>query len=349
MNRFPEPDFGHLLHLSTDRGTFEHAEGAEPRPEHGYCTDDMARVLVVTTREPDRSPEIRRLASLSLRFLSDAQSLDGGCRNRRNRSGGWDDQPTVEDCWGRSLWGLGTAAARSDVDMVRQTAVALFERAASTRSPWLRANAFAALGAAELVAADPGHRSARHLLTDVADALAGSDGPPGRPGDGPTDWPWPEPRLSYANAVIPEAMIAAGSVLERAELLDRGLELLAWLLDHETVDGRLSVTPAGGSGPGDDKPGFDQQPVEVAALADACVRAAGVDTDDDGRWSEGIAAAVGWFVGDNDAGRPMWDPATGGGYDGLERDGVNRNQGAESSLALLSTLQHARHLEPVPG
>lgn len=38
-----EPNFGHLLALSDHRGTFEHADGAEPRREHGYCTDDMAR------------------------------------------------------------------------------------------------------------------------------------------------------------------------------------------------------------------------------------------------------------------------------------------------------------------
>jgi hypothetical protein len=356
MSPFPEPDFRHLLHLTTERGTFEHADGTEPRPEHAYCTDDMARVLVVTSREPDLASDVRRLASLSLRFLDDAQSLDGGFRNRRNRSGGWDDQPTVEDCWGRSLWGLGTAAARSDVDIVRQTAVALFERGASTRSPWLRANAFAALGAAEVLTSDPGHRAARRLLTDIADVLAPADPPPGRPSGGPAsgrpsagpaDWPWPEPRLSYANAVIPEAMIAAGSALERPELLGHGLGLLTWLVEHETLDGRLSVTPVGGAGPGDEKPAFDQQPVEVATLADACVRAGAVDHDR--RWSEGVAAAVRWFVGDNDAGRPMWDPSTGGGFDGLERDGVNRNQGAESSLALLSTLQHARQLEPVPG
>ena len=52
--------------------------------------------------------------------------------------------------------------------------------------------------------------------------------------------------------------------------------------------------------------------------------------------------AVDWFLGDNDVGVPMWDPATGGGYDGLTPHGPNLNQGAESTLALISTLQHAR-------
>ena len=41
----------------------------------------------------------------------------------------------------------------------------------------------------------------------------------------------------------------------------------------------------------------------------------------------------------------MWNPHTGGGYDGLQTSGPNLNQGAESTIALISTLQHARLLE----
>src|SRR5206468_6146131 len=113
------------------------------------------------------------------------------------------------------------------------------------------------------------HRGAQALLAASADMLQHDH----------TNavWPWPEPTLAYANAVIPDAMIAAGSLLDRPVLLRRGLHLLGWLLEHETIDGHLSVTPVGGSGPGARRPAFDQQPIEVAALADACARAAGVD------------------------------------------------------------------------
>jgi hypothetical protein len=141
-------------------------------------------------------------------------------------------------------------------------------------------------------------------------------------------------------------MIAAGALLDRPDLLRDGLALLAWLLDHETLGGHLSVTPVAGAAAGDVRPGFDQQPIEVAALADACARAAA--TDGHPRWADGVAAAVAWFQGRNDARVAMWDPETGGGYDGLEADGVNLNQGAESTLAALSTLQHARRLVAVP-
>ncbi|HTN80335.1 MAG TPA: hypothetical protein VMK16_11715, partial [Acidimicrobiales bacterium] len=147
----------------------------------------------------------------------------------------------------------------------------------------------------------------------------------------------------YANAVIPESLIAAGSLLQRPAVLRRGLDLLGWLLDHETRDGHFSVTPAGGAAPGARRPAFAQQPIEVAALADACVRAARLDGDNPA-WAAGVERAVAWFHGDNDGGHVMWDPMTGGGFDGLEAHGPNRNQGAESTLALLSTLQHARSL-----
>jgi len=333
----PDPRFDHLLHLTDRRGTFEHALIAEPRRERGYCTDDMARVLVVATREPNSGPEVNGLARVALQFLNDAQSYAGGCRNRMDSKGRWEDEPIMADWWGRCIWGLGTAAAHSDVGLVRRLAVIQFERAARVRSPWPRAMAFAALGAAELLCVDPEQPAARRLLTDYVETVA-------KP-NGDAAWPWPEPRLTYANAVLAEAMIAAGVALGDSTLQHQGLDLLGWLVDYETAGGHLSPTPAAGRGPDDLRPAFDQQPIEVSTLADACARAAVIDTGS--IWRDGVLAAAAWFMGDNDARQLMWDPETGGGFDGLHADGVNRNQGAESTLAVLSTLQHARRFSTV--
>jgi hypothetical protein len=318
--------------MTDERGTFEHALFREPRPEHGYCTDDMARVLVVAAREQYGPPALRHLAVLSLRFLLEALGPQGKCRNRMNQRGTWDDPPALNDCWGRCIWGLGIAASHSDDDEIRHRATRGLEQATRPRSPWPRAMAFAALGAAELLSVHPDDRSARSLLTDAADSMTRVRWDAG--------WPWPERRLTYANATLPEAMIAAGSALDRPILVERGLDLLEWLLDRESQEGHLSVTPVGGSGPDDHGPGFDQQPIEVAALADACARAMTVDNNR--RWVDGVTAAADWFQGDNDGSVVMWDPVTGGAFDGLEIGGANLNQGTESTLALLSTLQHAR-------
>ena len=329
------PVFDHLVQMTDTRGTFEHARGSEPRPEHGYCTDDMARVLVVTTREREASGDVNRLAGLAVRFLGEAQTLTGAVRNRMDATGKWTDAPSLDDCWGRCVWGLGTAVARSEVVWVRKMALVQFERAAQGRSPWPRSMAYAALGAAEVLSVHPDHSAARKLITDYAVSTRTSNGDS-------AEWPWPEPRLSYANAVLAEAMIAAGVALEAPKLWQRGLDLLGWLLDVEMTGDHLSPTPAAGRGPGDPRPAFDQQPIEVAALADACARAAAVDAS--ARWPEGVLAAAAWFEGDNDLGQRMWDPETGGGFDGLQEHGVNRNQGAESTLAVISTLQHAQRI-----
>lgn len=325
--------FAHLLAMSTAVGTFEHADHTTPRSEHGYCTDDMARVLITTSREPRPNAKIRALEALAYRFVADAQSVEGRSRNRRSSTGRWLDGHTVEDCWGRSVWAFGTAARHSTQEWVRQSSLSSFEHSAKARSPWRHAMAFAALGAAEVLTVHPHNYQARALLGDAVKTI----GSPQRS----EDWPWPEARLTYANAALPDALIAAGTALDRPELVQDGLRLLGWLLERETANGHLSPTPVGGSGPGDTVR-YDQQPIEVAAMADACARAATVSEDP--RWLATMALAAEWFAGNNDAATPMQDPLSGGGFDGLTATGANQNCGAESTLAMISTLQLAARL-----
>lgn len=332
----PEASFQHVLRLTDDVGIFEHALGSTPRRHHGYCLDDVARALLVVTREPHPASSVRDLTSIYLEFVASAQAPDGRCRNRLGPDRRWQDEPDVEDAWGRALWGLGTAAARAPDEEVRSAAGQLFDRSAHWRCGHRRSMAFAALGAAEILATSPDDPSARSLLAAVPPVL-------GRP-TGSTRWPWPESRLRYANAALPEALIAAGEHLDDRRALDDGLHLLGWLLEVETSGDHLSVTPAGGWTLGEARPGFDQQPIEVAALADACARALRVTGDE--RWALGLDRAVNWFLGNNDAQCPLYNPTTGGGHDGLHRAGRNDNQGAESTLAMVATLQHARRVVP---
>lgn len=273
-----------------------------------------------------------RLARVAFDFVLAAQAPNGRCRNRMDRDGRWTDRPRTDDCWGRSVWALG-AAATGHTPASRAIASEALDRALRQRSRWRRSMAFAALGAAEVLTAEPEHRGSRALLIDSVSTIGVA--PPGT-------WAWPEPRLTYANATIAEAMIAAGAALERDDVLTQGLAMLTWLLRLETSRGHLSVTGVGGRGPLDRGPQFDQQPIEAAALADACWRAHHVTGD--GMWSAGVAAAAGWFAGDNDTGASLRDERSGGCYDGLQAEGVNLNQGAESTLALVSTMQRAQSL-----
>ncbi|HUA43223.1 MAG TPA: glycosyltransferase [Streptosporangiaceae bacterium] len=329
-----QPVFDHLERLTDDRGLFEHALLTEPRREHGYCVDDAARGLIVVCREPEPAPAVRRMARCYLSFVLDAFDSAGACRNRMAASGQWRDEPAVGDWWGRALWGLGFAATRAQTPGMRARALGGFRIGAQRRSPHVRPMAFAALGAAELLTGRPGEVAARQLLTDLVAAV-------GQP-TGNSSWPWPEERLSYGNASIAEALIVAGHAIPDALALSHGLDLLEFLLRTENRDGHLSVTPARGRGRDDSSPAYDQQPIEVAALADACATAFRITRDSS--WLTGIRQAWDWFLGDNDSATPMFDPDTGGGYDGLEPGGRNLNQGAESTLAMLATAQQARRI-----
>jgi hypothetical protein len=332
----PSPSFTHLARLTDDTGLLEHARHAVPRRAHGYCTDDVARGLVVVSREPDPPPAVQRLADVYLSFLTHAQDDDGAFHNRLSYDRRWTDEPSLGDWWGRALWGLGTAAARSSAPWIQQEALFAFELGAARRSPAPHAMAFAGLGAAEVLRRHPAHPGASALLADAAAAVGWPDSDP--------LWSWPRRHLAYASAALAEVVILAGEAQQDVALRAAGLRMLSWLRGLQLTRGRLSVLPAAGWHHGTPRQRYDQQPIEVAALADACATAARVTGD--ATWHEGVRQSVGWFLGDNDTGAVMWDRATGGGYDGLTPDGPNLNQGAESTLALLSTLQHGRTSTP---
>jgi hypothetical protein len=344
--------FSHVTAMTDDVGLFEHARFDVPSPEHGYCVDDVARALVAICRAgtttPGGAPDLAaalevadlsvddpaalgQLARVYLAFVAAAQTDDGAVVNRRGSDGSHRGPATLDDCWGRSLWALGTAAARA-TDLSEQ-ATALFARGAVRRSPWLRAMAFAGLGAAEILRIDPGRTDARALLADAAGAVMSA---------GRRDRWWPEERLTYANAALPDVLMAAGDCLHRDDLTRRGLSMLDRLLRLQLRDGHLSLVPVAGWAAGESLPAFDQQPIEAATLADACARA--FDLTAEARWADAVDLCARWFLGVNDAGVALYDAATGGCCDGLEPDGRNENQGAESTLALITTIQHASRL-----
>ncbi|GAA0706917.1 hypothetical protein [Dactylosporangium roseum] len=151
----PAPSFAHLARLTDDTGLFEHARHAIPRRRHGYCTDDVARGLVVTSREVDPSDTVLRFAECYLAFSH-------SCTGRQQRlpqpavpRPALDRRARARRLVGRALWGLGTAAARSPAPWIRVEALTAFTVAASRRSTALRAMTFAGLGAAEVLRGDP--------------------------------------------------------------------------------------------------------------------------------------------------------------------------------------------------
>jgi len=310
----------HLDRLTGPYGLFEHALFDEPRRDEGYTLDDNARAVVVLIRTM-HEPSLADLEPY-LGFLMSASS-GAGWHNRLTERGGWADDSGPDDTIGRAYWGLGELAGAGLHD---DLAVGLLSGVTSFETPHLRSLAYAMLGASAALRAGVLESSMESFLFSALRRIP----PPMSP-----RWAWPESRLTYANGRIPQAMIAAGSLIDDRSLLE-GLDLLQWLIEIERGESGFSFTPVGGRGPGDPRPAFDQQPIEAWAMADACATALAADGDE--LWRDSARMAAGWFLGENDSGHALYDPHTGGGYDGLHADGVNKNQGAESTLAALGTL-----------
>jgi hypothetical protein len=324
----PRPTFRYLRELTDRYGVWEHALHSTPRREHGFCTDDNARALVIVARE--QIEDVADLVPTYAGFVLAARKPDGTFHNRRDAAGSWVDETGSDDSQGRAWWGLGAIARQASEDSMRAAALEEFDSCATFQSPHIRANAYAALGAAELVTERTTFQPAVELLDRTSTLITAA---------ARSVIPWPEARLTYDNARIPEALIAAGVALGDRQRTALGLRLLEWLTLSESRGDHFSFTPVGGRTAGNGNAAFDQQPLEAWAMADACQRAWAVTGEP--AWKRLALQAGRWLLGKNDMGVALYETETGGTFDGLTPNGVNANQGAESTLAGIGTLQVA--------
>jgi hypothetical protein len=327
------PDLAALRGMTDATGMFQHGIYSVPDRNHGYCIDDNARALILVCTAPTATgDDLDQLSTVYASFIQHAWNPDLGLfRNFMRFDRSWCEEAGSEDSNGRTLWSLGCAAAKGRTQPLRDWALHLFDRsaplAAGLGSP--RARAFAALGAAKLLSAVPAHALAREILESTANLLKQQLAASRRP-----NWIWFEEVLAYDNARLPEALLRAGYALGRPELIHQGIETLDWLITMQTSS-KGSFQPVGTDSFGRRHAAplpFDQQPLEAQATIDAC-RAA-YDATSEGRWLDLAHWAYGWFTGDNLLGLPLASRQDGGCYDGLMPHGLNRNQGAESILAL---------------
>jgi hypothetical protein len=155
-------------------------------------------------------------------------------------------------------------------------------------------------------------------------------------------WPWFEPRATYCNARLSQALLVSGSCMEHAEMRAAALRSLEWLAaEQRSPEGYFA--PIGSNGfyeRGGPKAAFDQQPVEACAMVSACLAAARATGER--RWAAEARRAFNWFLGQNQLQQSLYDPATGACRDGLHADRPNENQGAESTLSFLMALVELR-------
>ena len=342
----PDWRLDHLARLTDATGMFQHATHTIPNFAEGYCTDDNARALLLTVLLEELGQggtQVHRLATTYAAFLQAA--FDRGRRRFRNFldfDRRWLEEVGSEDCHGRALWALGTCVGRSRRPDLPSWAASHFELALpailETTSP--RTWAFALLGIREYLRRLGGDRlsaQARATLTARLIDLYERTATP--------DWPWFEEVLSYDVARLPQALIATGRDGGNARALEVGLHALGWLVTVQRAPQEhfRAIGCNGFYRKGHKRARFDQQPIEANATVSACLEA--YRATQDPAWMNEARSAFEWFLGRNDLGQDLYDPGTGGCCDGLQEDRVNRNQGAESTLAFLLSLAEMSLLE----
>ncbi len=342
----PDWRLDHLSRLTDATGIFQHATYTIPNFGEGYCIDDNARALLLTVLLEDLGqdgPVVRRLAATYAAFLQ--AGFDRGRRRFRNFMGfdrRWLESVGSDDCHGRALWALGACVGRSRRPDLPSWAASHFEMALESvpemTSP--RAWAFSLLGIQEYLRRFGGDRSTGQIREALVARLVGLYEQAATP-----DWPWFEEILSYDNARLPHALIASGRDVGDARALGIGLRALGWLVGIQRAP-RGHFRAIGCNGfyrKGHEPARFDQQPIEANATVSACLEA--YRATQDPSWLHEARSAFEWFLGRNDLGLELYDPSTGGCCDGLQEDRVNRNQGAESTLAFLLSLAEMHLLE----
>lgn len=332
----------HLDVLSDGIGIMQHAIGSVPDPAHGYCVDDVARALQVDLlhqREVGWAAVAER-AWRNLRFIRDAfDPAEGRFRNFRSVDGAWLPGRASEDSQGRAMLALGETISMSPDPRMVAAAADIFADALpeAVGLSALRAQSSTILGCDAAMRTRPADDTAQayrllagRLRATFANATDAA-------------WPWPERRLTYENALPARALIVAGRYLDEPRMVDRGLRVLDWLIEIQTApDGHFAPIGNGWWTRDGERSRFDQQPIEATAMILAAEDALAETGDDRDRAA--MERAYAWFLGENDLGVTIADPARGAGADGLTPTGINTNEGAESTLMWLMALEHIRAL-----
>jgi glycosyltransferase involved in cell wall biosynthesis len=338
VTSLPDLSLAHLRRMSDDTGMLQHAIYALPHRDHGYCTDDNARALLAGLMYYDQTHDdsVLPLIDVYLSFLHHAfNPSQRRFRNFMSYDRKWLEEIGSEDGHGRAIWGLGTAAMLAPNDSIMALATRLFQDALAPvehfESP--RTIAFVLIGINNYLARFSGDTQSRRIRKMLADKLFDMF-----KRHRASDWPWCEDLVTYDNAKLPHALMLAGQWIPDPQMVRQGFESLEWLVKLQTLDdGRISLIGNNGWFQRNGKRArFDQQPIEAMALVEACAAAYRISSEE--KWFDHARNILAWFTGNNDTRSSLYDYQTGGCRDGLQSDGPNLNQGAESTLAWLIAL-----------
>jgi hypothetical protein len=338
--------FEHLDRMTDCTGLVQHANYSVPRRDSGYTTDDNARALRLCARAWRRQPDARMASRVAtyLSFLEHARVPGGGFHNFLSYQRHWLDEEGGGDCQGQVARALAEVLGGNLPDDFRALARDLIEgiRPSLAGLQWPRAMAYvilawARLWTAGLEEAEPLENLAWTAARRLVECYQRS---------ARLEWQWFEPRMTYANAVMPHALFAAAQRWPKECFLEVAVGSFAFLDGATTTDGvfwpigNRDWYPREG-----EKALYDQQPVEAGTMAEAALAAYSVFGEE--KYLAAFRRARDWFHGQNSLGQPLADVRRGACCDGLREAGVNRNQGAESTLGYLTTALENIAAQPV--
>lgn len=331
---FPPIKLDHIKELTTDYGILQFSNFSQPDLSYGYTLDDNARALIDMVMYHDKSAEpiALKLAAVYLNFIVEIQREDGSFDNYKDYNRQLTPQNelvNLEDSNGRALWSLGFTLAHCEklpLDLVQQAQKA-WDKAVvhinEVGSPRAIAYTLKGLYYYHLTSQD---EEIKKSIVQLADKLLNhyhinSD----------KDWCWYEDYMTYANNVLPEAMLF--SFLATGDLKYKKIALVTFdfLLSHYFMKGEFSViSNRGWFVKGSHKNTYGEQPIEVATTI--ITLHLFYEITGNVKYKEQLKVAFSWFLGNNHLNQIIYNPVNGASYDGLEEKNVNINQGAESTL-----------------
>jgi len=331
----PEPSLAHLRRMTDETGLYQHATFTIPNRKYGYCTDDNARAVIAMVKYYAQypEPEALKLFDTYLSFILHSQNNDGSIRNFMNFNKTWVKNEPIHDAFGRVLWAFGTVMASPPSPSYLSVIKDCFDKSVGlVEKQFPRGMAYSILGMSDYLKQFPGASDIKRQLEMAAEGLIAQYEENSFP-----NWQWYEDSLTYDNAVLPHALFVASLVSGDKKHLEVAEKTCKFLLANTFNGSHFSfVGCKGWYEHGGTKASFDQQPIEAASTV-MMLRAA-YDATKDNKFLTLQRKAFDWYLGKNDLRIPLYDFRTKGCCDALIPNGVNINQGAESTLSFLLAL-----------
>ncbi|QAT50340.1 glycosyltransferase [Caproiciproducens sp. NJN-50] len=318
----------HIFHMTDDTGMLQHSTYGVPNLSEGYTSDDNARALIMAVGLYDRygGKKFEKLIYRYAAFLCHAQNAGGTFRNFMGYNREFLEEEGSEDCFGRCLWALCYAFDNSATPQnVKSTLEKVIEQALPNCLKLIspRAKAYAVIGLGCLGGGEGYDDSVSNLAVSLAKQYDLHNN---------NDWHWFEDSMTYCNATLPWAMFVAYRITKEKRFREIGFQSLDFL--QSVTFTKDYFKPIGCNGwlqKGEEPAGFDEQPVEACEMTLAFLEAYAVSRDK--KFLGRAETCFSWYRGNNSEKLCLLDRETGGCYDGVEPDGLNLNQGAESVVS----------------